>query len=141
MERIHREQAVGRWLEMWLTRCCDGLEELFAPDAVYIESWGPEYHGTAAIRHWFEEWNTRGAVQEWTARRFFHCGCETVVFWHFKDRMNDGRTEGFEGASLILWAEDGRIRRWQEFGCNENRYDPYANGPSPCFRNEQARWF
>ena len=141
MSDASREQAVRRWLRMWLERRCDGLEELFTPDAAYIESWGPEYHGAAAIRHWFEEWNTRGAVLEWSARRFFHREGETAVFWRFASRMDDGRADAFEGVSLILWAADGRIRLWQEFGCNENRYDPYAHGPAPRFREEPARWF
>ena len=55
-----REQKIRLWLDMWLRREDLGILELFAPDAVYLESWGPEYHGAAAIRHWFQEWNTRG---------------------------------------------------------------------------------
>lgn len=57
-----REQKIRLWLDMWLRREDLGILELFAPDAVYLESWGPEYHGAAAIRHWFQEWNTRGRV-------------------------------------------------------------------------------
>ena len=48
-----REQKIRLWLDMWLRREDLGILELFAPDAVYLESWGPEYHGAAAIRHWF----------------------------------------------------------------------------------------
>ena len=62
-----REQKIRLWLDMWLRREDLGILELFAPDAVYLESWGPEYHGAAAIRHWFQEWNTRGRVEVWTA--------------------------------------------------------------------------
>ena len=51
-----REQKIRLWLDMWLRREDLGILELFAPDAVYLESWGPEYHGAAAIRHWFQEW-------------------------------------------------------------------------------------
>ena len=58
-----REQKIRLWLDMWLRREDLGILELFAPDAVYLESWGPEYHGAAAIRHWFQEWNTRGRVE------------------------------------------------------------------------------
>lgn len=50
-----REQKIRLWLDMWLRREDLGILELFAPDAVYLESWGPEYHGAAAIRHWFQE--------------------------------------------------------------------------------------
>ena len=39
--------------------------EIFSQDALYIESWGPEYRGAETIRHWFQEWNTRGTVLQW----------------------------------------------------------------------------
>ena len=38
-----REQTIRAWFEMWLQGSDAGVEELFDPDAVYIESWGPEY--------------------------------------------------------------------------------------------------
>ena len=40
-----REAAICQWFDMWLTKRDTGIRDLFAPDAVYIESWGPEYHG------------------------------------------------------------------------------------------------
>ena len=66
-----REQKIRLWLDMWLRREDLGILELFAPDAVYLESWGPEYHGAAAIRHWFQEWNTRGRVEVWDSGRVY----------------------------------------------------------------------
>ena len=60
--------------------------------------------------------------------------------WLFENRV-DGRTEAFEGMTLIRWAGDGRILRLQEFGCNLRRYDPYENGPEPVFREENPLWF
>ena len=52
-----REAAIRRWFDMWLTKRDTGIRELFAPDAVHIESWGPEYHGADKIAWWFTEWN------------------------------------------------------------------------------------
>ena len=115
--------------------------ELFVPDAVYVESWGPEYHGVDAIRHWFMEWNTRGRVLTWDIKQFFHKENQTVVEWYFKNAMNDGRVEEFDGLSLVRWNSAGQIARLQEFGCNLDRYDPYAHGPEPQFRDERAAWF
>ena len=94
-----REEKIRRWFSMWLDKQDTGIEELFAPDAVYIESWGPEYHGRGKIKLWFD------------------------------------------GLSLIRWNEAGQICFLQEFGCNENRYDPYAQGDTPVFREEPALWF
>ena len=74
-----REETIRLWFEMWLRKEDLGIREIFAPDAVYVESWGPEYHGVEKIAHWFAEWNTRGTVLRWDIKQFFHRGDETVV--------------------------------------------------------------
>ena len=65
----------------------------------------------------------------------------SVVLWSFKDQMEDGKAESFEGVSLIRWTEGEKISYLQEFGCNESRYDPYQDGGIPRFRDEKAKWF
>lgn len=35
-----KENKIRQWFSMWLDRQDTGILELFAPDAVYIESWG-----------------------------------------------------------------------------------------------------
>ena len=134
-----RENKIRAWFSMWLSGQDNGIEALFTPGAVYIESWGPEYHGAAAVKHWFAEWNTRGRVLRWDIKQFFHSEKQTVVEWFFENSV-DGRRECFDGVSIILW--DGeRIARLQEFGCNLDRYDPYAEGPEPLFRSGSRLWF
>ena len=88
-----REKKIRSWFDMWLMQRDTGIEKLFAPDAIYTESWGPQYKGCAAIRHWFVEWNTRGKVLVWEIKQFFHQDNQTVVEWYFKNEMNDGRVE------------------------------------------------
>ena len=73
------EKVIQTWFEMWLAQCDTGIENIFTSDAVYTESWGPKYKGCAAIKHWFEEWNTRGKVQVWDIKQFFHKDGQTVV--------------------------------------------------------------
>ena len=136
-----RESKIRQWFSMWLRKQDTGIEELFAPDAVYIESWGPEYHGSGKIKLWFDEWNSRGTVERWDIRQYFHKGDQTVVEWVFRCTMTDGTVQSFDGLSLIRWNKAGQICFLQEFGCNENRYDPYAQGNTPVFREEQALWF
>ena len=53
-----REKKLRRWFSMWLDRQDRGIGKLFALDAVYIESWGSEYHGVDKIKLWFDEWNS-----------------------------------------------------------------------------------
>ena len=136
-----RERTIRLWFDMWLQKRDLGIGEIFAEDAVYIESWGPEYHGCEKIKLWFDDWNSRGTVMQWDIRQYFHKGDQTVVEWYFRNQMDNGTVEAFEGMSLIEWAGDGKIRFLKEFGCNEDRYDPYREGPVPQFREERAAWF
>lgn len=126
-----REDKIRRWFSMWLKNDCTGIEEIFSVDAVYIESWGPEYHGIDKIRHWFNEWNTRGTVLKWDITGFFHKENQTVTQWYFENKMDNGKVEAFEGMTLVQWTQDDKIKCLKEFGCNINRYDPY----------EKAAWF
>ena len=50
-----------------------------------------------------------------------------------------GPVSGSYGMDMVRREE--AIRRLQEFGCNVRRYDPYADGPDPKFREEGALWF
>ncbi len=136
-----RETIIRLWFTMWLKKEDLGISDIFAADARYIESWGPAYRGAEKICHWFTEWNSRGTVLQWDIGEFFHSGDKTLVTWYFRNAMDDGRVEAFDGVSLVEWTGDDKIRLLQEFGCNENRYDPYAHGPVPQFRDEQALWF
>lgn len=136
-----REQRIRLWFDMWLQARDLGMEEIFAPDCVYVESWGPRYVGRDKVAHWFQEWNTRGRVVRWDIRQFFHKGDQTIVEWSFRNEMNDGRVEEFDGLSLVQWDEVGRIAFLREFGCNTRNYDPYRDGDPPRFREESPVWF
>ena len=46
-----REEKIRMWFDMWLKKTDHGIMDLFSFDAVYIESWGPEYHGAKKIKH------------------------------------------------------------------------------------------
>ena len=136
-----RETIIRRWFDMWLQKKDLGIAEMFSDNATYIESWGPEYHGSAKIKLWFDEWNTRGTVLQWDIKQFFHKGNQTMVEWYFKNQMNDGKVEAFDGISLVEWTNDDKILFLKEFGCNINNYDPYQNGAVPQFKGETSPWF
>ncbi len=139
--RDRRERIVRLWFDMWLQKSALGISDVFSDDAVYIESWGPEYRGLPRIRQWFDEWNTRGSVLRWDIGQFFHKGDQTVVEWCFKDAMHDGQIQAFDGMSRIEWTPEDKICLLKEFGCNINRYDPYRDGAIPHFRDERPLWF
>ena len=136
-----RERIIRLWFDMWLKQRDLGMDTIFSEDILYTESWGPQYRGRDKLKHWFDEWNTRGMVVRWDIRGFFHKDDMTVVEWYFKNVMNNGDIEEFEGMSLIKWTDDDKISFLKEFGCNINNYDPYENGSEPVFREENINWF
>ena len=133
-----REKIIRLWFDMWLQKKDLGISEMFADNSVYIESWGPEYHGSEKIKLWFDEWNTRGTVLQWDIKQFFHKENKTIVEWYFKNQMKNGTVEAFDGVSLIEWTNDNKILFLKEFGCNINNYDPYQYGDKPQFRDEKV---
>lgn len=136
-----REKIIRLWFDMWLQKKDLGISEMFTDNSVYIESWGPEYHGSEKIKLWFDEWNTRGTVLQWDIKQFFHKGNKTIVEWYFKNQMKNGKVEAFDGVSLIEWTSDNKILFLKEFGCNINNYDPYQYGDKPQFRDKKVGWF
>ena len=68
-------------------------------------------------------------------------GYKTIVEWYFKNKINDGKEEEFDGLSLIQWSQDNKIKFLKEFGCNINNYNPYKNGESLRLKNEKSNWF
>ena len=68
-------------------------------------------------------------------------GDQTIVEWYFKNEMNNGSIEEFDGISLVEWTEDNKIKALKEFGCNRNTYNPYQEGDTPQFKAEKANWF
>ena len=64
-----------------------------------------------------------------------------MVEWTFANRMDDGRREVFEGMTLVRWTATGGDRPSPGVRRNLGRYDPYAHGPEPRFREQEAAWF
>ena len=55
--------------------------------------------------------------------------------------MNNGKTEEFDGLSLIKWSNNNKIEFLKEYGCNLNNYNPYKSSDTPKFRNDNVNWF
>ena len=122
---------------MWLKQQDLGMDKILPEDVVYTESWCPKYENLKTVKHWFNEWNTRGKVIIWDIKQFFHKENQTVVEWYFKNEMNTGNVEEFDGISLIEWTEDNKIKSLKEYGCNLNNYNPYQHSDNPQFRDEK----
>ncbi len=53
-----REQMIRLWFSMWLEKKDLGMDDIFAENVSYTESWGPCYSNRETVKHWFQEWNT-----------------------------------------------------------------------------------
>ena len=122
-----RENNIKTWFEMWLKNDVSPIYSIFDANVRYSESWGPEYYGIEEVKHWFSEWNTRGKVLSWSIKQFIHSDNTTVVEWYFENQMKDGRSENFDGISLIEWIENDKIISLKEFGSKLPHYNPYEN--------------
>ena len=136
-----REKIIRLWFDMWIKKADLGIDNIFTDDVVYTESWSPKYENRKTVKHWFDEWNERGTVLVWDIKQMIHAEDQTIVEWYFKNKMDDGKIEAFDGISLIRWSEDNKIEYLKEFGCNCDRYDPYRNGDAPEFSGESPLWF
>ena len=58
-----REKIIRLWFDMWLKQQDLGMDKIFTEDVVYTESWCPKYENLKTVKHWFNEWNTRGKVE------------------------------------------------------------------------------
>ena len=105
-----REKTIRLWFDMWLYQKDMGIDDIFTEDVLYTESWCPQYSNRKTVKHWFQEWNTRGKVVIWEIRQFFHKENQTIVEWYFKNEMNNGDIEEFDGISLVEWTEDNKIK-------------------------------
>lgn len=136
-----REKIIRLWFDMWLKQEDLGIDNIFTEDVIYTESWGPKYDNQKIVKHWFDEWNTRGKVIVWDIKQFFHKENQTIVEWYFKNKMDTGIVEEFDGISLIEWSADNKIQSLKEFGCNRNHYNPYQYSDKPEFKDEKVNWF
>lgn len=119
------EETIRRYFQSWIDRDIETVRATFADDAVYCESYGPEYRGLAQILRWFEDWNKRGRVLEWTINRTIRQGKTIVAEWHFRCEY-DGAVGAFDGVTIADFDEDHRIVRLCEFQSRAEHVYPYG---------------
>ncbi len=119
-----QEKIVAEYFDMWVSRDGSRLPRIFSRNALYVESWGPEYHGLEEIQRWFREWNERGTVREWTVRRFLEQGGSVLCEWYFECEY-DGVGHAFNGVSWVVFDGAGKIAELREYQSALPNYDPF----------------
>ena len=89
----NREDIIRLWFDMWIKKQDLGIKDIFANDIVYTESWGPKYNNRSTLELWFKEWNSRAKVETWDIVQFLDFKDQSIVEWHFKSEMNNGKID------------------------------------------------
>ena len=114
-----REKIIRLWFDMWLYQKDMGIDDIFAEDVLYTESWCPQYSNRKTVKHWFQEWNTRGKVVVWEIKQFFHKENQTSVYKGYKRDKIEMRVDRVEVSDFPLYLNTvagGLDRRDQTIG-------------------------
>ena len=76
--------VIKKYFQSWLDNDVEIVKQTFSENALYSECYGPEYHGLSQIVTWFENWNNKGQVLEWTIKRIFEQNQTLIVEWYFR---------------------------------------------------------
>ncbi|MBE6753696.1 MAG: nuclear transport factor 2 family protein [Ruminococcaceae bacterium] len=123
---MHKESTVRRYFQAWIDKDSSVLADVFSDEAVYTESYGPQYHGLKQISQWFADWNKRGTVLEWTIKQFISQGETVAAEWFFRCEY-DSVTSGFDGVSVIEFDDEGKIVNLREFQSKAEHCFPYGD--------------
>ncbi len=118
------DNIIKKYFEAWLNADVEPIKEIFAENCVYSECFGPEYRGVSQIIRWFEDWNARGRVLEWTIKRTIKQDKTLVAEWHFKCEI-DGKIDDFDGVTIADFDDDNQISKLCEFQSKTEHNYPY----------------
>ena len=118
------KEIIERYFNSWINKDLETVKKIFAPDAVYSECYGPEYHGLDQIIRWFNDWNEKDSVLEWTIKRVSEKDKTIVVEWYFKCDCNN-KISGFDGVTIADFDENDKIVSLKEFKSKAEHIYPY----------------
>lgn len=105
-----KADIIKKYFQAWINKDIQSVKQIFSENALYSECYGPEYHGLLQILKWFEDWNDRGQVLEWTIKRTFEQNQTLIAEWYFKCDY-DGVVDGFDGVTIADFDDDMKIMR------------------------------
>ena len=118
------EEIIRKYFLAWIQADIETVRNTFSEAAVYSECYGPEYHGLSQILRWFEDWNRKGRVLEWSIKRLIGKDRTVVAEWYFKCDY-DGTIDAFDGVTIADFDKDMKITKLCEFQSKAEHYYPY----------------
>lgn len=120
-----KAEILKKYFTAWINKDIETVRRTFSENAVYSECYGPEYHGLSQILKWFEDWNQRGQVLEWTIKRIMEQNGTVIAEWYFRCSY-DGNVDGFDGVTIADFDDDMRISKLCEFQSKAEHVFPYG---------------
>ena len=124
------EEIIRRYFQSWIEADVEAIKSIFSEYIVYSECYGSEYRGLSQIIRWFEDWNARGKVIDWTIKRVIEDEKTLVAEWHFKCII-DGKPDEFDGVTVADFDEENRIVKLSEFESKSEHCFPCGDPPTP----------
>lgn len=124
MKENMKADVLRKYFQAWIDKDIEIVKRTFSETALYSESFGPEYHGLEQILKWFNDWNNRGRVLEWTIKRILEQEQTLVAEWYFKCDY-DGVIDGFDGVTIADFDNDLKIIKLCEFQSKAEHHYPY----------------
>lgn len=118
------EEIIREYFQAWLNKDVETVKEIFSENIMYSECYGPEYHGLSQVLRWFNDWNKKGNVLEWTIKRIMLLNNSAIAEWHFKCDYA-GNVNDFDGVTIADFDDDGKINKLCEFQSKSEHYFPY----------------
>ena len=118
------EDIVRAYFNMWVTKDRTKLNEIFHTDIVYVECYGPEYHGIDQIIQWFDDWNQKSTVLCWDIKRILVCNQTVVTEWYFECNY-ESCIDGFDGVTIMEFDSEDKITILKEFQSKAIHEFPY----------------
>lgn len=118
------KELVEKYINAWFDINVDVIDELFANEATYSESYGPEYVGKHQIMRWYSDWNKVGRVLVWEIRHYIENGNAAIFEWYFECCYNN-EVSSFDGMSVIEFNKNNKIIKVREFSSKHEHTYPY----------------
>lgn len=119
-----KEKIVRDYFNSWISNDVSVIENNFAEEIFYTESWGPAYKGVEQMKSWFDDWHLKRSVLAWEIYNVVVLESQVICEWYFKHKCNE-EIDDFNGVSWIIFNSDNKVTKLKEFmSVLPNRY-PY----------------
>ena len=121
------EQAIVEYFSMGVRRDFSRFDELFSPDCIYEECYGPVYAGLDELHHWIDFMLAHQTVTAWDIHSVEPGRDNGTLFvsWTFSATENESYT--FDGISRIHFDTDGQIDHVKEYRADHEQRCPFES--------------